>query len=64
MLELTEEQKRAAFHTEGPAYVIAGAGTGKTTVLIERICFLVENQKILPERIIVTTFTRKATAEL
>lgn len=64
MNELTREQKQAVFHKEGPACVIAGAGTGKTSVLIERIVFLVENQKIPPEQIVVTTFTRKATAEL
>lgn len=64
MSELTNEQKTAVFHSKGAACVIAGAGTGKTTALAERIVFLVETQQIDPKRIIVTTFTRKATAEL
>lgn len=62
--DLTSEQKKAVSHSKGAACVIAGAGAGKTTALAERIVFLVENQRIDPKRIIVTTFTRKATAEL
>lgn len=61
---LTREQERAISHQKGPACVIAGAGTGKTTVLAGRLFFLVNDQKIKADRIIVTTFTRKATAEL
>ncbi len=64
MKDLTNEQKEAVFHSKGAACVIAGAGTGKTTALAERIVFLVEIQGIDPKRVIVTTFTRKATAEL
>ncbi len=44
--------------------MIAGAGTGKTTALTERIVFLVEKQRIDPKMIVATTFTHKATAEL
>jgi superfamily I DNA/RNA helicase len=61
---LTDEQARAAHHKNGPACVIAGAGTGKTYTLTERICFLVEKLKIEPSRILVATFTNKATADL
>ncbi len=64
MIDLTSEQREAVSHSKGAACVIAGAGTGKTTALAERIVYLVENRKIKPNRIIVTTFTRKATAEL
>lgn len=64
MESLTEEQKKAVSHKKGPACVIAGAGTGKTTALSERIVYLVEECRIDPKRIVVTTFTRKATAEL
>jgi superfamily I DNA/RNA helicase/CRISPR/Cas system-associated exonuclease Cas4 (RecB family) len=64
MNDLTSEQKEAVFHTRGAACVIAGAGSGKTTALAERIVFLVETQGIDPKRITVTTFTRKATVEL
>ena len=62
--ELTREQKAAVSHRGSVAYVIAGAGTGKTKTLCERIAWLVERQKRRPERIAVTTFTKKATAEL
>jgi len=64
MSDLTNEQGKAVAHSKGAACVIAGAGTDKTTALAERIVFLVETQRIDPKRIIVTTFTCKATAEL
>src|SRR5260370_36319912 len=64
MAGLTEEQKRAVRHREGAACVIAGAGTGKTRALSERLRYLVEEHGIRPDRILATTFTRKATAEL
>lgn len=64
MNTLTDEQVRAAHHQKGPACVIAGAGTGKTHTLTERICFLIENLNIEPSRILVATFTNKATADL
>ena len=62
--QLTEEQREAVRHRRGPACVIAGAGTGKTRALIERVVFLVGERKLACDRILVTTFTRKATAEL
>lgn len=63
-LPLTEDQKRAVHHGKGSACVIAGAGTGKTTALSERIFHSVEETGLEPNRILITTFTRKATAEL
>src|SRR5258706_9120754 len=60
----TEEQKAAATHGKARACVIAGAGNGKTFALTERIVHLVEKCRLDPSRILVTTFTRKATAEL
>lgn len=62
--QLTDEQCKAVRHGRGPACVIAGAGTGKTTALVERVVFLVQERKLPCDRILVTTFTRKATAEL
>jgi superfamily I DNA/RNA helicase/CRISPR/Cas system-associated exonuclease Cas4 (RecB family) len=62
--QLTEEQRNAVRHRRGPACVIAGAGTGKTTALVRRVVFLVRERKLACDRILVTTFTRKATAEL
>lgn len=61
---LTKEQKKAVSHAHGPVCVIAGAGTGKTTALVERMLYLIKQKGLKPERILVTTFTRKATAEL
>ncbi len=64
MQGLTIEQKKAVEHKTGPACVIAGAGTGKTFTLAKRIEYLVKKRRFKPSRILVTTFTRKATAEL
>ncbi len=64
MDKLTREQRKAVSHSRGAACVIAGAGTGKTATLSARIFYLVKKRHIPPNRILVTTFTRKATAEL
>ncbi|MFZ0456559.1 MAG: ATP-dependent DNA helicase [Ignavibacteriaceae bacterium] len=64
MNNLAPEQKIAISHTKGAACVIAGAGTGKTTTLVEHIIYLVEDFAAEPNHIYVTTFTHKATAEL
>lgn len=64
MVSPTAEQNKAICHLNGAACIIAGAGTGKTTALAHRIFFLINERGIAPERILVTTFTRKATAEL
>src|SRR5690606_11241922 len=61
---LSEEQK-AAVEAEGDFIsIIAGAGSGKTRVLVERLAHLIENQGVDPSLIYVFTFTRKAAAEL
>ena len=60
-VSLNKEQKQAT--TYSPDYnlrIIAGPGTGKTTVLTERITFLFKKHQILPQRILTLTFTRKA----
>ncbi len=61
---LTPEQLACVKHRRGVACVIAGAGTGKTKTLCERLAWLVEGRGCEPERVLVTTFSRKATAEL
>jgi DNA helicase II / ATP-dependent DNA helicase PcrA len=58
------KQKQAIEHALGPMLVLAGAGTGKTTVLVERIAWLIEQGHAKPEEILAITFTDNAAAEL
>ncbi len=61
---LNEEQKQAVEYNEGPLLIVAGAGTGKTTVLVEKIKFLIANELAKPEEILALTFTEKAANEM
>src|ERR1700682_2514919 len=64
-LEMNDAQKRAITHGYGPLLVIAGAGTGKTRVITERIRDLLESDAALSgENILSLTFTKKAAAEM
>jgi DNA helicase-2/ATP-dependent DNA helicase PcrA len=64
-IQLNPEQRAAAHHGEGPLVVVAGAGTGKTRVITERIRYLLETQPDLTgEEILGLTFTDKAAAEM
>ena len=62
--EPTDEQRRAIEHVYGPMLVVAGAGTGKTTVLARRIAHLIESEAARPKEILAVTYTRNAAAQL
>ncbi len=64
MANLTKTQRAAVEHVTGPLLIVAGAGTGKTTVLTEKIAYLIEQGLAKPEEILALTFTDKAADEL
>ncbi len=61
---LNDKQKEAVLHLEGPLLIVAGAGSGKTKVLISRIAHIVENKKAYPNQVLAVTFTNKAAKEM
>lgn len=61
---LNQEQSQAVTHGDGPLLIIAGAGTGKTTVITRRIAWLIRKKKVQPEEILAMTFTDKAAQEM
>src|SRR6185369_3362658 len=61
---LNTSQEKAVTFGQGPLLIIAGAGTGKTTVLTRRIAWLIEQGLAKPEEILALTFTVKATGEM
>ena len=61
---LNDNQRQAVVHLDGPLFVVAGAGTGKTKALTTRIGYLIREVKVDPNRILAVTFTNKAAREI
>lgn len=64
MSQTTASQQKAIEHFRGPMIVSASAGSGKTFVLKERVCNLIETHNVDPEKILAITFTKKAAEEM
>jgi DNA helicase-2/ATP-dependent DNA helicase PcrA len=63
-VSLNEVQKQAVLHTEGPLLLLASPGSGKTTTLIMRIGYLIEERAVTPSRIKAVTFSRASAADM
>lgn len=63
-ISLNDVQREAVLHTEGPLLILAGAGTGKTSVIINRVGHILTERLASASEILATTFTNKASKEM
>jgi DNA helicase-2/ATP-dependent DNA helicase PcrA len=64
LADLTPRQRKAVTHGKGPLLIVAGAGTGKTTVITRRIAWLIAEKRAKPSEILALTFTDRAALEM
>ncbi|KKP68570.1 MAG: PcrA [Candidatus Roizmanbacteria bacterium GW2011_GWA2_35_19] len=62
--QLNNTQRQAVSYADGPSIILAGAGSGKTRVLVSKVLYLISQKKVDPKSIVMITFTNKAAGEM